>query len=160
MVDIGSNLGAYVFTGKVHYNIPNCTGIDYNTNYIKCCNNISKYLNLKGCSFITGKMHNLKQKYDLVLFLGIIHHLYHRTDDYGSIEAIIEDVAKINNKYLLIEFPDEKDPKASKWTKMPGRITNAQYSHSEFIRVLDLHYRSTAKVGNIGESRHFYLCVK
>jgi len=91
-IDIGSNLGLYVFTACLLYGIQRCIGIDYNLEYIEKTNMIKDRLKLNNCTFKVNKFEEINEEYDCVVAVGLIHHLYHRTESYGSLEPIIKSI--------------------------------------------------------------------
>ncbi len=159
-LDIGSNLGLYVFLARLNYNIPSCTGYDYNSSYIEICNSIKNHLNISGCNFNKVSFKNITENFDCVVAMAIIHHLYHRTEDYGSLDEIVKKFSQITNKYLIIEFPTENDPKAKKWTKMPGRNINEIYSEENFLLAVKKYFSSFHIIGHMSKNRITYLLIK
>lgn len=159
-LDIGSNLGLYVFFGKLKYKIDKCIGIDYNQKYIDVCNKIVNRLVIKGCFFEKRKFSEINDKYDCVLAIGIIHHLFHRTEGYGSLKVIMRSFSDIVNKYLIIEFPTEKDVKAKKWTNIPGRVKEEKYNLKNFLKYSKIYFSKTEKIGNINNTRITFLLTK
>ncbi len=159
-LDIGFNLGLYVFTAKLKYRIKNCIGIDYNMDYVKKAQKISDYLKLENCTFLVKKFEDLEESYDCVLAMGLIHHLYHRTESYGSLKPILEKFSKITNKVLILELPTEKDIKAKKWTSMPGRLKYEKYSLQNFLKHANFFFRKVIEVGTIEKTRKIFLLHK
>jgi hypothetical protein len=159
-LDIGSNLGLYVFNARINYNIENSVGYDYNKNYIDICNQIKETLQITGCNFEKVSFKNISTSFDCVVAMALIHHLYHRTEDYGSLDEIVKKFAEITNKYLIIEFPTEHDPKAKKWTNMPGRNVNQIYSQQNFLNAVSKYFSKSHVIGQITSTRITYLLVK
>lgn len=119
-LDIGCNSGLYSFLAREKFGA-RVLGVDYNKDYIDLCSRIVIHLGLEAISFATGVFSDLEEEYDCVLAMGLIHHLYHRTEEYGDLGNIMSKFASISKKFTIIEFPDENDPKASKWTNIAGR---------------------------------------
>lgn len=159
-LDIGFNLGLYVFTAKLKYRIEKCIGIDYNIDYVKKAQKISDYLKLENCTFLVKKFEDLDESYDCVLAMGLIHHLFHRTESYGSLKPILEKFSKVTGKVLILEFPTEKDIKAKKWTSMPGRLEHEKYSLQNFLRHANFYFRKVVEIGNIEKTRKIFLLYK
>jgi 2-polyprenyl-3-methyl-5-hydroxy-6-metoxy-1,4-benzoquinol methylase len=159
-LDIGSNLGLYVFNSSVNFKIDNSTGYDYNIEYIKVCREIQKGLNLSNCSFEQKGFAEIDKSFDCVVAMAIIHHLYHRTETWGSLDKLMKKFSEITNKYLIVEFPTENDPKASRWTRMVGRDIEETYSHENFLTATSKYFSSYEIIGKIGETRVTYLLKK
>ncbi len=160
MLDIGSNLGAYVFLAGVRYDLPRCIGVDYNGKYIETCTRIADHMGLSNCQFRVGRFSEEDERVSLTLALGLVHHLYQRTETFGSLGDIVAHLASTCTHWLLVEFPDENDNKAGKWTRMPGRASHSPYTKAEFEARLGEHFARVEAAGNIGPTRHFYLCSK
>lgn len=160
MIDLGSNLGAYVFLSALKYRLKHCIGVDYNEDYVTTCNSIVTHLGLKNCRFRHGKFSQESDHADLTLALGLVHHLYQRTESFGSLDEIVDHLARTCRCWLLVEFPDESDNKASKWTRMPGRAQHSPYTRVVFEEALAASFASFEIAGTIGSTRHFYLCRK
>lgn len=154
-LDIGSNLGIYVFTAKVKYALK-ATGYDYNEDYIESCKKINQYLSLD-CDFQIENFSEIDRKFDVVTALGLIHHLYHRTEAYGSLDPILRDLSNITLKYCVIEFPTENDPKAAKWTGMPFRSAQEPYSLRNFHKHAKKYFKNIQMIGEVVPFRPVYL---
>jgi hypothetical protein len=159
-LDIGSNLGLYVFLAKLKFNFNKCYGIDYNQDYIDVCNKISNKLDITNCFFEKTKFSLIENKYDCVLAMGLIHHLFHRTEEFGSLDKILSFFSNITNKYLVVEFPTEKDPKAKKWTNISNRIKEEEYSKRNFVRFSKKYFKEIKKIDSLSSTRITYLLKK
>ena len=148
MIDIGCNIGLYVFYSEFACNIIQCIGVDYNKEYILACEKIAKLTGSNKTRFENIKISDIKdQTTELVVCVGLIHHLYHRTEDYGSLAKIVKDLAKITEKVLLVEFPDENDPKAKKWTQISNRKSSDSYTRHNFENQLEHEFSSYKMIG-------------
>jgi ubiquinone/menaquinone biosynthesis C-methylase UbiE len=159
-LDIGSNLGLYVFTAHLNFGISKSEGCDYNSDYIEKCNQIRDSLGLDDCNFIQASFSEIDGTYDCVLAMAIIHHLFHRTEDFGSLDKILSRFANMTNKFLIIEFPNEHDEKASKWTSMQGRAKEESYSEENFLKAVNKYFTAYEVIGRIGKTRTTYLLTK
>lgn len=157
-LDIGCNLGLYVFTACVKHGMQ-ASGVDYGQDYIKRCQDVAYFLELP-CHFSTGNFAALEERYDCVSALGIIHHLYHRTESYASLAPIVEKFAQLTKRSFIVEFPTENDVKAAKWTQMPARKILAPYSEKEFLRCVEQSFSSYKKVKGVIKERPIYLLKK
>ena len=158
-LDVGSNLGLYVFTAKILCKTKNVMGIDYNVDYIKVCKDISSKLNL-GCNFHTGSLGNIDQVFECVSLLGVVHHLYCRTENFSSFAKIIEKINSISKKYVIIEVPTEQDPKAFKWINIPSRDNIERYSIENFLKEAKKRFHSVLKIDEVTSERPIFLLEK
>lgn len=159
-LDIGSNLGLYVFLSRIKYLIPACTGIDYNAKYIETCQDVVNHLALSQCRFEKKSFNEITSQYDCVLAMGIIHHLFHRTEEYGSLDKILNKFNSIVSTSLILEFPTEKDAKAMKWTNIPGRNKDEEYSLANFTKYAARYFPKIEKIGEVHKTRLLYLLTK
>lgn len=157
-LDIGSNLGLYVFTVNLKYHTQS-SGVDYNNDYVNACRGIASHLDLN-CSFKEEGFSDISGTFDLVSFFAIIHHIYHRTESHGQFESILGQLYKLSNKYVLIEFPTENDLKAKKWTTIPAKRILEDYSLKNFLNCANTLFSKVTKCCNITKDRPLYLLEK
>ena len=158
-LDIGCNSGLYSFLARQHFQAA-VTGTDYNQDYIDLCTRIVRHLGLDKISFTTGVFSDIEGSYDCVLAMGLIHHLYHRTEKYGDLGAVVGKFSAISRNATIIEFPDENDPKASKWTSIAGRKSVDQYSKNAFLEHCSKYYHQIDEIGQTAPTRTVYLLRK
>jgi|GEM_PF-3022927 len=159
VLDIGCNLGVYVFTAVIEHGFSLAVGVDYNEEYIRRGREISSHLGLDKCVFRTEKFSEIDEKYDVVMALGIIHHLFQRTESYGEIESLLKKMWEISTLAIIVEFPSENDPKAKKWTKIPGRQATGAYSLQHFLDSSNEIFSSVELIGKSAADRYIYLLV-
>lgn len=157
-LDIGSNLGLYVFTAKVLCHAK-ATGVDYNQEYIENCQRISSHLSLD-CQFIATEFGKIDMRYDCVSMLGVIHHIYSRTESFGNLEQIVRKLSDLSNRYVVLEFPTENDSKAMKWIKIPSRETSQDYTLQNFLKVSEKYFSKVSLIDSTTADRPVYLLEK
>jgi hypothetical protein len=155
--DIGCNLGMCVFGAELEFGIKSA-GFDYNQQYITHCQSIANHLGLVS-TFAHRKYEDTFGCYDVVSILGLIHHLYHRTEHWGDLQGIISKLSSIS-KHAIVEFPTENDPKAKKWTNMPGRVMTNEYNTGEFLNAASMHFSNIEKIGEVTPNRPVYFLVR
>ena len=128
----------------------------YNEKYINACNQIKLHLDVAGASFLHNGFSNLTKKSDLFLCLGLIHHLFHRTEQWGDLDLIVKHIRGLTKQVLIIEFPTDSDPKAEKWVNLPGRKKISDYSVEVFEESLSSHFSSYEVVNKIANTRILY----
>lgn len=157
-LDIGSNLGMYVFAACVK-NDMDATGLDYNHKYIKECNKISEHLNIQ-CKFENTPFTEINKQYDIVSCLGLIHHIYQRTENFGSLKPILDKLSNLCKISLIVEFPTENDLKAVEWTNITTRKNKEQYSLSNFLKYGHELFSTVELIGYVTNDRPIYLLIK
>ena len=63
----------------------------------------------------------------------------------------------MTKKYLILEFPTENDAKAKKWTNIPGRRKDENYSHTNFRNYAEQYFTKVEKIGEIQKTRIIYI---
>lgn len=152
-LDIGCNLGAYVFLMRLDFHIPEVQGVDYNSEYIDQCYRIAELAQIEHVSFATGTFGSVVERFDLVLMLGLVHHLFHRTEEFNDLSLIVNRIAQITKQYAIVEFPDEHDPKARKWASGAG----GGYCEKAFLAAAESRFESVQLVGQTAPHRRVYL---
>ena len=155
MLDIGCNLGAYVFMGRLNYGFASALGADYNRAYVEACASIASAAKINDCSFIEASFADLTEPVDLLLMMGLIHHLFQRTEQIGDLDPILSSVRKLTRKAAVIEFPTENDPKAKKWVALPGREVG-DYSKVRFLECAQRHFTDVEEIGGVTSERPVY----
>ncbi len=156
--DIGCNLGLYVMTAALNQCLV-ATGYDYDQAYIDVCNGVKNKFGIP-CTFSAKPFSEITESFDCVSSLGLIHHLYHHTESYGNLEQIVARHSRLTERYLILEFPNEKDPKAAKWVNMSGRVRAGEYSEQEFLRLAGQHFESISELERVHPDRPMYLMSK
>ena len=154
--DIGSNLGLYCFLASVKYGWSS-TGIDYNPDYLEVSNTISCRYEM-GVEFKEEIFGNLDGNFDVVSLFAVIHHIFDRTEKFGSLEVIASRLDKITKEFCIIEFPTELDDKAKKWTKREA--ATSEYSEQKFIDSMQTYFPSYKRLEGVIATRPFFVFSK
>lgn len=157
-LDIGCNLGLYVYLANINYKLKYATGVDYNKAYIETNKEVLSKLSIGNASFKQGSFSQVDGEYDLVVLVGLIHHLFQRTEQYGNLGSILECLSRYTKQFALIEFPDENDPKAKKWSALYR--AESEYSLKEFEKQIKIYFKSYLKIGKMADTRHMYIVSK
>ena len=155
-IDIGCNLGMYLFMASLEFKLTNVSGVDYNKNYINNILKISNFLDLK-IDAQNKKFSEINEKFDIVSCLGIIHHLYSRTEKSNSLLSILENLKSMSNKFLILEFPTEGDSKAKDWTEFSSDVPSNDYSYENFKKIIDELFQKNEIIGKVSDHRPVYL---
>ncbi|MBI3300255.1 MAG: class I SAM-dependent methyltransferase [Elusimicrobia bacterium] len=157
-LDIGSNMGMHVFSAAIRQKA-RAHGVDYNPEYVRRCSEINERLGL-GCRFELRRYSELEGRYQCVSLLGVIHHLYHRTEEYGDLEPIVLKLASLCSAYAIVEFPTGDDRKARQWTGMPGRPQSRPYDLERFLGAAKTLFPKIEKIGEAASDRPLFLLTR
>ena len=153
--DFGCNLGYYVFLSAMA-GIPS-TGVDYNMEYISVCNSIKARHRLHQANFVHTNLENWGKEsdtYDFLTVFNVIHHLYNRTEQYKNMPKLVQAFANKSNKYVLFEFPTERDKKGHKWT------VDTDYTENNFVDTCNSIFSDVQKIPGQTQERPYFLCKK
>ncbi len=104
VLDIGCNIGAVCIECKKR-NAKSVSGLDKNPDLVKCAQGVAKVfdfdINYKPFDIMQD---TIDQKYDIVFFLNVFHHLTEK----GKIKAL-RTLDKITVKQMYFEAPTQKD---------------------------------------------------
>ena len=109
----------------------------------------------EGVLVLRASFADLTETVDLLLMMGLIHHLFQRTEQIGDLDPILSSVRKLTRKAAVIEFPTENDPKAKKWVALPGREVG-DYSRVRFLECAQRHFTSVEEIGGVTSERPIY----
>ena len=136
--------------------------VDHDKEYIANINSLLEWdkENLNKVEALNTDFQSIKTSYDYVLVLSLIHWLYSSTADYGCLYKIIEDLKKIVNKALIIEWVDNIDPVFGvlHHTNFNPQIHKTPYNKKNFLEALKLNFKNVKFLGKSTNTRELYLC--
>ena len=133
------------------------TGVDYNMEYISVCNSIKARHRLHQANFVHTNLENWGKEsdtYDFLTVFNVIHHLYNRTEQYKNMPKLVQAFANKSNKYVLFEFPTERDKKGHKWT------VDTDYTENNFVDTCNSIFSNVQKIPGQTQERPYFLCKK
>lgn len=154
-VDFGSNLGFYPLRSALRADCIVSHGFDYNPSYILAAKLLAETTGSKA-EFFVGKFGPQERSYDVVLMLGLIHHVFSRTSRFGDLDHIVKRLSELTGCRAIVEFPTEHDDKAAKWTNIVGRSVVGEYSEDVFLSAVEKHFAGYELVGYVSEFRPIY----
>jgi SAM-dependent methyltransferase len=136
--------------------------VDHDKEYITNINFLLEWdkENLNKVEALNTDFQSLHESYDYVLVLSLIHWLYSSTADYGCLYKIIEDLKKIINKALIIEWVDNNDPVFGvlHHTNFNPQIHKTPYNKKNFLEALKLNFKNVKFLGKSTNTRELYAC--
>lgn len=148
--DIGCSNGAIGFFAY-HQGINNINLYDHDSEYIK---NVQK-----GVDFInagdsikcqSSDITQITGKSDLVSLFAVIHWIYSCTSNFGSLDKIVDFLANLTNKHLIIEWvsPDDIAIKQFKHLNFNSGVHKDAYTLQNFINALHKNFPYVKKLGS------------
>jgi hypothetical protein len=167
LLDIGCANG--IIGLSLSKNFKNICLVDHDQEYIKNINSLLEWdkHNLDKVQALNTDFQSLKvsleeknEKYDYVLVLSLIHWIYSSTADYGCLYKVIEDLKKIVNVSLIIEWVDNSDPVFGvlHHTNFNPQIHKTPYNKKNFLEALKLNFKDIKFLGKSTKTREIYLC--
>lgn len=143
--------------------------VDHDKEYIKNINSLIEWdkdnlqrvqtLNTDFQS-LNNSLNDKNEKYDYVLVLSLIHWIYSSTADYGCLYKIMEDIKKIINVALIIEWVDNKDPVFGVLHHINFNpvIHKTPYNKNNFLAALKANFKEVKFLGKSTNTREIYAC--
>jgi SAM-dependent methyltransferase len=160
-LDIGSNNGMFVFLASL-YGAKSAFGYDLDPEYVTTAQKVQEYVQLDGVRFYQENMNNIQEPADFLLFLSMIHWVYNKTEEYGSLDAVIEKLAALTNKCLIIEWVSEQDHKIVRDQHIAynQEVIKEPYDFVHFDAALKMHFKSYELLGVNTPTRLVYAAWK
>ena len=163
ILDIGSSNGFFIYLSREIYK--KCYILEHDTEYVKNILEINNKYNFNNISVINKKFNDITTyiKYDVILFLAIIHWIYSCTELNGNFDKIINKLANITNNVLIIEWIDKNDEaiKNFKHTSFNNNIITEEYCEENFIKSIKKYFNSYYVLPNYtSNTRKIYVVFK
>lgn len=160
MIDIGCSNGFFCYLANM-VGIPEVLGIDHDTEYIKKLTSLN--LN-NGVTFQQAGFGEVDETADLVLATALIHWLFSHTTNLRSLDKIVEILAEMTHKFLIIEWVDSHDSAILDFKHLDYRDPKilAQYNETVFQEALKKHFTTFECLGvsKKGGTRKLYVATK
>lgn len=154
LLDIGCSQGYYSYYANFKNYL--VTSIEHDPNYVNQMKTINKKLDFN-IDIQNKKFSQIEEsKYDIVLFLAIIHWVYNSTEKYNSFHKILDKLLKITNKILIIEWISEKDDAIISTDKSK----NVDYKTDRFISELKKKFKKIETKESNNKTRTLFICYK
>lgn len=160
-MDIGCNNGMFVFMAYL-FGASESRGYDIDTQYLKTAEAVKSKLDAGNVFFEERNLENIQGAFDFVLFLSMIHWVYNKTSLYGSLDAVIQHLASITNRCLIIEWVSEQDHKVQrdKHITYNKGVIKEPYDQIHFEKALNNHFTSVELLGINTPTRTVYAAWK
>jgi SAM-dependent methyltransferase len=158
VLDIGCSQGYYSFFS--YFNGYKVTGLEHDKSYYDNLIKIKTYLNMNSNIEFKNQKFGLltdETRYDICLFLAIIHWVYSCTDYFGSLTKIINKLYNITNKILIIEWISPEILK-NMYLNTEVKI-NENYTFDNFQRAISI-FSKVERYESSTNTREIFVCFK
>lgn len=161
LLDIGSNNGLFVYLASL-YGAKQATGYDIDEDYVKTSREVNKVFGYNNIKFDKKNFENIEEKFDYVIFLSMLHWVYNRTSFVGSLDKIIQKLADMTNKGLIIEWVSGDDHKIqnNKHLNHNLAVTTEAYTFENFDKALRKYFKHYELLGVNTPTRLVYVAWK
>lgn len=155
LLDIGCSQGYYSY--YAYFKKYQVTSIEHDPMYVKQLDTINRSFNLN-INVKRKKFSMIKDsKYDIVLFLALIHWVYNSTDNFNSFKKILKKLYQLTGRILIIEWITEKDSAITSTDKVKYK----DYNTTNFISELHkLNFEKIIKKKSNSDTRFLFICHK
>ena len=162
LLDLGCANGAISISLLFNKNFNNIVLLDHDKEYIE---NIEKLIEFdtkleNKITTINTEFGKYNEPHDYVLALSLIHWLYSATANYGCLFKIIEEIKKLTNIALIIEWIDNLDNVFTilHHIDFNKEIHKTPYNKENFFRALNENFNKINYLGKTTDTRELYIC--
>lgn len=140
----------------------NITGVEVDKDYINIINKIVSDFSLKNIQIVEQNVQDYQTPHDVVNACAIIHWIYSCSASFGSIESVIDYFYNITNKFLIVEWIDNKDAAIKYFNHINynSSDTKKDYNKESFLNNLTKRFSTIQFLGNTEPTRELYFATK
>ena len=157
VLDIGANGGFFSFW-SCQAGTRSVVALDMDQAYQDLIGRAQSHLGWRQIKRVNCRVQDWHEPGDLVLAFAMVHWLYSCTAGYGSLEAVINKLAQLTHRVLLIEWVDTKDPaiRSFKHTDWNPALAKGPYTREAFEEALCRHFHKVEIAGSTTPTRVLY----
>lgn len=161
VLDLGANSGAYTFFA-LQNGAEYAIAIDMDQEYIDGMELAKEKFNYDNLTIKNQKFQDVDDNGDIVIALAIVHWLYSCTEKFGSIDKVIERIAKMTNYMLIIEWVAPEDPAIEFFHHIDWNndIIEEAYTFQNFTKSLAKHFKKVIPLTELSPTRKVFLAYK
>lgn len=161
LLDIGAN-GGFFSLWACRNGARQVVSLDMDGAYLKLIRQAQNAFGWKNIRPIKAKVQDWEEPSDVVLAFAMVHWLYSCTADYGTLDAVIEKLARLSNVVLLVEWvaPDDAAIQQFKHTEWNPGIDKAGYNLDAFEKALKRQFCKIEILGATSPTRTLYAAFR
>lgn len=158
LLDIGANGGFFSFWA-CQAGARRVVALDMDENYLELIRRAQTHLGLDKIQPVHCRVQDWDEPADVVLAFAMVHWLYSCTAGFGSLEAVLAQLAQLTRSRLLIEWVAPEDPaiQSFKHTDWNPDLVKGPYTVAAFEDALRQHFSRVAIVGRTSPTRVLYI---
>ena len=158
ILDLGANHGFFCFWAILN-GARTAVAVEMDATYLGHLQDACAALDYNQIVTHKGRIERWTEAADIVLALALVHWIYSCTATYGSIDRIIQKLARITKRALFIEWIDPEDPAIGYFhhVKWNDDLTDHAYSIQRFEIALAKHFVRWSRIGEVAATRVLYV---
>lgn len=157
VLDLGANAGFFCFWA-LQKGAQKAIAVDIDDAYLQMVRDAKTRLEFHDLDIVKANVADQKNPADIVLATALVHWIYSCTALFGSLDAVVERLARLTNYMLIVEWIDPEDPAIgffhhTDWNK---DVASAPYDRSVFEIALADHFKRYCQLGDISSTRRLY----
>lgn len=161
VLDLGANAGFFCFWA-LQQGAEQAVAVDIDESYLQMVRDAKSRLEFHQLDIVNTNVADWKHPADVVLATALVHWVYSCTALFGSLDSVIERLARLTNYMLIVEWIEPEDSAIAffhhiDWNQ---KTINAPYTLAAFERALADHFERYHIVGDILPTRRLYVAFR
>jgi tRNA A-37 threonylcarbamoyl transferase component Bud32/precorrin-6B methylase 2 len=157
LLDIGAN-GGFFSIWACQAGAKRVVALDLDKAYLSLIGQVQDHLGMPQIQRVNCRVQDWQESADVVLAFAMVHWLYSCTAGYGSLEAVINKLARLSRLVLLVEWVENEDAaiRSFKHTDWNPSLLKGPYNREAFEEALCRHFHKVEIVGSTTATRVLY----
>jgi hypothetical protein len=158
LIDLGCSAGVMGFQAYLE-GYQQITFVDHDEQYLELVDAGIKHLGAAKARTKKTKVQGLSEQADVLFVFAIIHWLYSCTEDFGSLDRIIEKLSQHASRTMFIEWvgPDCKDVQSFGHIDFNESVHANEYTRENFVTALEARYANVRMIGRVRQGREIWI---
>jgi len=158
-LDVGCNNGLFSLAAWQN-SASHVVGADIDERALRAPRRLAASSGVNGVEFVCSRVQDIAETpFDITLALALVHHIYVRTAEFGSFNAIFDFLSRRTRVALFAEFVHPCDPNGWRATKNQEKV-KVPYTEQNFLRAFRSHFSHVDFIGTTGPWRSLYVGYK
>lgn len=159
-VDFGCSSGYFGIQALLN-GASSVTFVDHDHEYLRLANQVVNVLNLKNCNFVCSRISKYRGLHEVGFVFALVHWIYSYSDNFGSLDSIVDFFSSMVSHTLFIEWVDPADyamQLANHIEQNKYRIKEP-YTKDRFISALNAKFPCVRQICQITHTRELYIAT-
>lgn len=161
VLDLGASGGFFSYWAR-HAGAQTVTAVDMDSEYIEVLKATCSQLGFENISVRQSNVQDWSEPADIVIALALVHWIYSCSALLGSLDSVVEFLARLSRYALIIEWVDPADEAIAFFHHLDRNpeIIRGPYDVTAFEAALDHHFSRFVRLGDVSSSRSLYVAYK